>query len=76
MFGIGMGELLIILGIVVLLFGTKRLATLGSDLGRAMKGFRSAMTDEGGSAPLHARMIESEVERTRPAQARKQDLHV
>jgi len=76
MFGIGMGELLIILGIVVLLFGTKRLATLGSDLGRAMKGFRSAVKDDGGSAPLHARMIESEVERTRPAQARKQDLHV
>jgi TatA/E family protein of Tat protein translocase len=36
---------LIILLIVVLLFGTKRLKSIGSDLGNAVKGFRSAMTD-------------------------------
>ena len=46
MFGIGMGELLVILGIVVLLFGTKRLKTLGADLGSAIKGFRSAVKEE------------------------------
>ena len=38
-------ELLIILLIVALLFGTKKLRTLGADLGGAVKGFRSAMTD-------------------------------
>ena len=41
--GIGMMELLVILVIVMLLFGTKRLKTIGSDLGSAIKGFRSAM---------------------------------
>lgn len=43
--GIGIWQLLIILLIVVLLFGTKRLKGIGSDLGNAVKGFRSAMTD-------------------------------
>jgi sec-independent protein translocase protein TatA len=40
----GIGELLLILAIVVLLFGTKRLGSLGSDLGNAIRGFRKAMT--------------------------------
>ena len=43
--GIGFGELLIILVVVMLIFGTKRLKTIGSDLGGAIKGFRSAMAD-------------------------------
>ncbi len=43
--GIGIWQLLIILLIVVLLFGTKRIKSIGSDLGNAVKGFRSAMTD-------------------------------
>lgn len=38
-------QLLIVLVIVIAIFGTKRLRTLGSDLGSAVKGFRSAMTD-------------------------------
>jgi len=38
-------QLLIILAIVVVLFGTKRLRNLGSDLGGAIKGFRSSMKD-------------------------------
>ena len=38
-------QLLIILVIVLAIFGTKRLRTLGSDLGNAVKGFRSAMSD-------------------------------
>ena len=44
--GISIWQLLIILAIVVMLFGTKRLRTLGSDLGSAVKGFRSSMQDE------------------------------
>ena len=42
---IGPWQLLIILVIVLAIFGTKRLRTLGSDLGSAVKGFRSAMTE-------------------------------
>ena len=43
--GISIWQLLIILVIVLLLFGTKRLKNLGSDLGSAVKGFKGAMTD-------------------------------
>lgn len=43
--GISVTQLLIVLAIVVVLFGTKRLRNLGSDLGGAIKGFRSAMKD-------------------------------
>lgn len=43
--GIGIWQLLIILVIVLLLFGTKRLKSIGSDLGGAIKGFRGAMRD-------------------------------
>ena len=42
---IGPVQLLIVLLIVLAIFGTKRLRTLGSDLGSAVKGFRSAMDD-------------------------------
>ena len=45
--GISIWQLLIILLIVVLLFGTKRLKNIGSDLGNAVKGFKSAMSDSG-----------------------------
>lgn len=44
--GISIWQLLIILAIVIMLFGTKRLRTLGSDLGSAVKGFRKSMQDE------------------------------
>ncbi|MCH7816133.1 MAG: Sec-independent protein translocase subunit TatA [Proteobacteria bacterium] len=44
--GIGIWQLMIILVIVVMLFGTKKLRNLGSDLGGALKGFKSAMKDE------------------------------
>ncbi len=42
---IGPVQLLIVLVIVLAIFGTKRLKTLGSDLGSAVKGFRSAVSD-------------------------------
>ncbi|NKB33387.1 MAG: Sec-independent protein translocase subunit TatA [Pseudomonadales bacterium] len=44
--GIGIWQLLIILVIVVMLFGTKKLRNLGSDLGGALKGFKTAMKDD------------------------------
>jgi sec-independent protein translocase protein TatA len=43
--GISMWQLLILLLIVVLVFGTKRLRNMGSDLGAAVKGFRKGMDD-------------------------------
>jgi len=48
--GIGVWQLLIILLIVLLVFGTKRVKSLGGDLGGALKSFRKAMdSDEPGS---------------------------
>jgi len=44
--GIGIWQLIIILVIVLLLFGTKRLRNLGGDLGGAIKGFKGAMKED------------------------------
>ena len=43
--GISWPQLLIVLVIVLAIFGTKRFRSFGSDLGNAVKGFRSAMND-------------------------------
>ena len=44
--GISIWQLLIIAVIVVLLFGTKKLGSIGSDLGASIKGFKKAMGDD------------------------------
>ena len=43
--GIGFRELLIILAIALLIFGTKKLRNIGSDLGAAVRGFKKSMND-------------------------------
>lgn len=43
--GIGFRELLIILAIALVIFGAKRLKSIGSDLGGAVKGFKKAMNE-------------------------------
>lgn len=48
--GISIWQLLIIVAIVVLLFGTKKLRTLGSDLGASVKGFKKAMSEDEASS--------------------------
>lgn len=63
--GFGLTELLVILAIVLLIFGPKRLKSLGSDLGSAIKGFRTAVSDdESKETPLDAaqeKVIEGQV---------------
>ena len=44
--GFGMTELIVVLVIVLLLFGTKKLKNLGGDLGTAIKGFKNTMAPE------------------------------
>ncbi|MCB1722487.1 MAG: Sec-independent protein translocase subunit TatA [Chromatiaceae bacterium] len=56
--GISIWQLLIILVIVLLLFGTKRLRNLGGDLGSAVKGFKKAMGDEEKKDPASAERLE------------------
>ncbi|WP_226667553.1 twin-arginine translocase TatA/TatE family subunit [Microbulbifer aggregans] len=46
MAGISVWQLLIVLAIAIMLFGSKRLGTIGSDLGGAIKGFKKSMSDE------------------------------
>jgi sec-independent protein translocase protein TatA len=74
--GISIWQLLIILVIVLLLFGTKRLRNLGGDLGNAVKGFKKAMGDEekkGDKAPeqlekADEKIIEGEATREKDKQ--------
>jgi sec-independent protein translocase protein TatA len=44
--GFSLSHLLILLVIIVLLFGTGKLKSIGSDLGSAIKGFKKAVTDD------------------------------
>lgn len=44
--GISIWQLLIVLGIIILIFGTKKLRNVGTDIGGAVKGFKSAMSEE------------------------------
>jgi sec-independent protein translocase protein TatA len=44
MFGIGTTELLVLLGIVIVIFGARRLPELGSGLGKAIKNFKAGVT--------------------------------
>ena len=57
--GISIWQLLIILAIVLLLFGAKRLRNLGGDLGEAVKGFRKAVKDTDKEASESEAKIES-----------------
>ena len=43
--GISIWQLLIVLGIVILLFGTKKLRNMGGDLGGAIKSFKKAVKE-------------------------------
>jgi sec-independent protein translocase protein TatA len=44
MFGIGTTELLVVLGIVVVLFGARRLPELGSGVGKAIRNFKAGIS--------------------------------
>ena len=47
--GISIWQLLILLAVVILIFGTKKLKNIGGDLGGAIKGFKSAVKEGGAS---------------------------
>jgi sec-independent protein translocase protein TatA len=64
--GISIWQLVIILLIVVMLFGTKRLKGLGSDLGDAIKGFKKSMGNDDDKAAVDEHKVH-----TIDAQARK-----
>lgn len=78
MFGLGMTELLVILAIVLLIFGPKRLKSIGSDLGGAIKGFRKAVTDDEEAKPTaEERVIEDDADTAaRKASESKQETKI
>lgn len=73
--GISIWQLLIVLAIVVMLFGTKRLRTLGSDVGEAIKGFRNSVSDKDKEAADSIEqqtgdVIEGEAQRTEKTESK------
>ena len=58
--GLGMRELVIILLVVLVVFGAKKLRTVGSDLGHAVRGFKKAMSDGEEEQNAPAKQIRSE----------------
>ena len=80
--GFGLTELLVVLAIVLLIFGPRRLKSIGSDLGNAIKGFRKAVTDDEAKARaepdpdvIEGQVAGAETDAKQGAQA-KQDTHV
>ncbi|MEL0635609.1 MULTISPECIES: Sec-independent protein translocase subunit TatA [Marinomonas] len=65
--GISIWQLLIVLAILVLIFGTKKLKNLGGDLGGAVKGFKEAVNKEDDaeeeSKTAQSKVIESETKK-------------
>ena len=57
---VGWRELIIVLVIVLLVFGTKRLANIGSDLGGAIKGVKKGMKDESAPETLDQKKTDSD----------------
>jgi len=71
--GISIWQLLIILAIVLLLFGAKRLRNVGSDLGGAIKGFRSAMREGEEESKDDKQLDEKEAGRTIEGEVTERD---
>lgn len=68
---------LIVLLVVVLIFGTKKLRNIGSDLGGAVKEFKEAMHDnESKPAQPNGQTIEGEVSSKTQAKEDKSNTHV
>ncbi|MEE3279885.1 MAG: Sec-independent protein translocase subunit TatA [Pseudomonadota bacterium] len=77
----GITELLIVLAIVIVIFGAKRIKNLGPDLGSAIKGFRSALSDSNDDAnadldSTDAGVVENVSSETNHDDAPKQDANV
>ncbi len=71
MFGMSMPQLLIILLLVVLLFGSKRLGSLGQDFGKMIKGFKNTMSEEDEVKTDDAKKIKAD-EATSAAQTKRE----
>ncbi len=64
------GHWIVVLIVVLLLFGTKRLRNLGSDLGAALKGFKQGMADSSADPAK----LEADPKPETPAEAQKESV--
>jgi sec-independent protein translocase protein TatA len=64
---IGFKELVVILIVVLLIFGAKKLKTIGSDLGSAVRGFKKSMND--GDAEESVKQLKADAEFQDPAKS-------
>ncbi|MGI1679226.1 MAG: Sec-independent protein translocase subunit TatA [Cellvibrionaceae bacterium] len=73
--GISVWQLLIVLAIVVMIFGTKKLRNLGTDLGGAIKGFKKGLNEEdnGSSTIEKGDHAEKVIENESTAEKEKQE---
>ena len=69
--GFGYRELLIILVVVLIVFGTAKLRTIGSDLGHAVRGFKKAMSDGEEEQSTPPKQLRSEGDAEFPEVAKK-----
>lgn len=70
--GISIWQLLIVVAIIVLLFGTKKLRNLGADLGESVKGFKKAMNDDQPKDAEFKKVEQKETEETKQATKEKE----
>lgn len=56
--GISIWQLLILLAVVILIFGTKKLKNVGGDLGSAIKSFKSAVKDGESDKDAHNKVAQ------------------
>ncbi len=71
--GISVWQLLIVLLIVVMIFGTKHLKSIGNDLGGAVKGFRKAMNDAESDKDSPAQLGKPDAEFSETTQKRESE---
>ena len=70
--GISILQLAILVLIIVLLFGTKKLRTLGTDLGESVKGFKKAMNEEAKPADASFDKVEQK-QKAQPEQEKSKE---
>lgn len=71
--GISIWQLLILLAVVILIFGTKKLKNIGGDLGSAIKGFKSAVKDGDDSAAQQNKVEQASDSSTSTESVKKED---
>ncbi|MBL4711988.1 MAG: Sec-independent protein translocase subunit TatA [Gammaproteobacteria bacterium] len=74
--GISVWQLLILLAVVILIFGTKKLKNIGGDLGSAIKGFKSAVKDgdsKGGTTSTQNKVKQGSENTAKTESVKKED---